>query len=356
MKTKIYRNIFRVLFVFFVLLIVFGGSYTLWNTSNPENTCVNCHEINTAHQSWAQSAHRNISCFKCHGTALENGWHSLSEKSTMIFSHVKYKPRADEIHLSEEQVLETMNRCTQCHQTEYANWLAGGHSATYSAILLNETHNKTEQLNFDCLRCHGMFNEGTIIDLVEPISQKGPWSLKDSNMADKPTIPCLTCHQIHSDGKPASPPDYAVPNNIFYGRNMQNNSIGFYSRHEKIHFDLPNLPSPVILNGIDTVQTPADQVYRLCVQCHAPSVWHQAGSADDRTPTGVHEGISCRACHEPHSNFQRNSCDKCHPGISTNCKLDVKTMNTTYFSPTSENDIHFVACKDCHPNLERLKK
>jgi hypothetical protein len=83
------------------------------------------------------------------------------------------------------------------------------------------------------------------------------------------------------------------------------------------------------------------------VQCHAPSVWHQAGSHDDKTPVGVHEGLSCRACHEPHSNFQRNSCNKCHPAIS-NCNLDVKTMNTSYFSPSSEHDIHSVACIDCH--------
>ena len=172
-------------------------------------------------------------------------------------------------------------------------------------------------------------------------------------MADKPTMPCMTCHQIHSKGEPAKRPDYSNPNNIFYSRNMENNSIGFYIRNEKIHFDLANLPTPVILNGADTVQTPADPVYRLCVQCHAPSVWHQAGSHDDQTPTGVHEGISCRACHEPHSNYQQNSCDKCHAGESKNCKLDVRTMNTTFFSPTSEHDIHFVSCTDCHEDQVR---
>ncbi|HKJ78879.1 MAG TPA: cytochrome c3 family protein, partial [Prolixibacteraceae bacterium] len=112
------------------------------------------------------------------------------------------------------------------------------------------------------------------------------------------------------------------------------------------------LPTPVMLVGADTIQTPNDPVYKMCVQCHAPSVWHQVGSHDDQTPVGVHSGISCRACHEPHSNFQRNSCDKCHPAKSRNCKLDVRTMNTTYFSPSSEHDIHFVSCKDCHPKMK----
>ncbi len=40
----------------------------------------------------------------------------------------------------------------------------------------------------------------------------------------------------------------------------------------------------------------------LCTQCHAPNAAHEAGSQDDRTPAGVHEGLSCIACHANHSN------------------------------------------------------
>ena len=68
---------------------------------------------------------------------------------------------------------------------------------------------------------------------------------------------------------------------------------------------------------------------RLCVQCHSPNALHEAGSSDDRTPTGVHEGLSCTACHDVHSNDARKSCGKCHPAIS-NCKLDVTMMNTLH--------------------------
>jgi hypothetical protein len=338
-----------------VLLIVFvatGGGYTWWNAANPEKTCASCHEISPAHQTWTSSAHRDVSCSKCHGTAFGNGWHSVTEKTRMVFSHVKSAPYAEDIKMTEDQILETMERCKSCHENEYANWLASGHSARYSDIFLDEKHNTTEQLNYDCVRCHGMFYEGTTDDLVEPISIEGPWKMKDKSRENLVTIPCMTCHEIHSPGLPAIRPDYANPNYIFSGRAMQNNSIGLYVRHEKTHFNLDNLPTPIILNGTDTVQTPTDPVYRLCVQCHAPSVWHQAGSSDDRTPTGVHEGLSCRACHEPHSNYQRNSCDKCHTETSQNCKLDVRTMNTTYISPESPNDIHRVACVDCHEDKD----
>ena len=196
-----------------------------------------------------------------------------------------------------------------------------------------------------------MFFKETVNELVTPISRKGPWELVDNNKANQQTIPCMSCHKIHSEGQPSSNPDYSNPDSIFYNRSRINKTVGFYSRHEKMHFPLDQLPLPVMLNGKDTVNTPDDLTYRLCVQCHAPSVWHQAGEADDRTPSGVHEGISCAVCHETHSNFQGNACDKCHPKIS-NCNLDVKAMNTSYFSPGSPNNIHSLACSDCHEYLE----
>jgi hypothetical protein len=353
------KNIFRplILITLFVvpLLMLTGGFYIWWNQASPEKTCTNCHEINHAFNSWSESAHRGISCKECHGTALSNGLHSLQEKSRMVFSHLKYDMHNDNIRLSEAQILETMDRCRNCHQSEYAKWQSGGHSVHYAAIFLNENQNQKEQLNYDCLRCHGMFYEKTIDDLVEPISTEGPWKLKELEKAHQPTIPCMACHNIHSPGLPLPQPDYSEPKNIFYGRNISNKSLGFYSRHEKIHFSPASLPEPVIMIYGDTVRVPSDPVYRLCVQCHAPSVWHEAGTSDDRTPVGVHEGISCRACHEPHSNNQRNSCDKCHPGIS-NCNLDVKTMNTSYMSPSSPNNIHFVSCKSCHDDKPARKK
>lgn len=347
MKNKTIRNVARIFVLLFIALFVFAGSYTWWNAANPEKTCASCHEITPSVGTWQTSAHQEISCFKCHGTALENGWHSLSEKAKMVFSHVGSKHYPDDIRMTEAQMLETMERCKNCHQNEYANWKASGHAATYEHVFLHETHNTTEQINYDCLRCHGMFYEGTVDDLVEPISIEGPWNLKDASKAKQATIPCMACHKMHSLGSPSKNPDFANPDNIFYSRSIQNNSVGFYSRHEKMHFDLKNLPIPVMLNGADTVKAPTDPVYRLCVQCHAPSAWHQASQGDDRTPRGVHEGLSCNACHEPHSNYQRNSCDNCHPAIS-NCGIDVQTMNTTFLSPSSPHDIHSVSCADCH--------
>jgi len=43
----------------------------------------------------------------------------------------------------------------------------------------------------------------------------------------------------------------------------------------------------------------------------------------------------------------RASCAGCHPRLS-NCGLDVEKMDTTFFSPRSKHNVHFVKCVDCH--------
>lgn len=347
-KTKFKRIVTLSVGVLVVFLIISGGGYTYWNNASPDKTCMSCHEINPSIHTWQNSAHSKISCFECHGTALENGIHSLKEKSMMIFKHLSSEDvRNEEIRMSEEQVLATMDRCVKCHQSEFAAWKKGGHSASYADIFLDEKHNKTEQLNEDCMRCHGMFYEGKLSDLVAPIDVKGPWNLKDPKKNNHAAIPCLACHSIHTEGQFASTPDYSNPNKIHYNRLLGNSPVDFYSRHERKHISLNDLPRPTMLLFNDTIKTPEMAAYKLCVQCHAPSVTHQVGTGDDRTPVGVHEGISCNVCHKTHSNEQRNACAKCHSAI-TNCKIDVTTMNTTYLSPDSPNDIHFLSCRNCH--------
>ena len=74
----------------------------------------------------------------------------------------------------------------------------------------------------------------------------------------------------------------------------------------------------------------------------------QARSGDDRTPVGVHEGLSCLACHQKHRQTTRASCSGCHPRLS-NCGLDVEKMDTTFVNGESRHNVHFVKCADCHP-------
>jgi len=327
-------------------ILAFSSFYTYWNTASPDKTCSSCHEIGKSVNTLAQSSHRNLHCKECHGTALSNGLHSMEEKGMMVVNHIKNK-KSENIKLDEEQLLDLLNNCKRCHATQYAKWTSGGHSVDYEHIFLNTKHNTTEAISFDCLRCHGMFFEGTVVDLVEPLNIKGPWKLKSKERAAMHAIPCMVCHQIHQDGSPKTKPQYSDPKSIFYQSKVANSEIGFYDRHEKVHFPVSELPKMKLWEGDRVIKVSDDPLMRNCVQCHAPNAHHQAGTSDDRTPRGVHEGLSCTACHDPHSNNAKNSCISCHPALS-NCKLDVMKMNTTYADAKSQNNIHFVACTDCH--------
>ena len=347
--TRFKKRLAIVLAAHFVLLLALLGYYSYWTALPPDRTCMSCHEIEPSYDMWASSAHRNVNCIECHGTALSGGIHTLREKMRMVFRHYT-REFYDDIALTERQVIGMNQTCRECHQAEYAAWLSGGHSANYARIFLDKDQNSSEQLNHDCLRCHGMFYEGDIYSLVEPVSIEGPWSLRDPLMADQPVIPCLACHSIHEDGIPKEDMPYDGNEDVHYTRMPGYTKAGFFDRNERRFFNAAYLPKPVMWDGERQLNVSDDPRMRLCIQCHAPDVWHQAGTMDDRTPTGVHEGLSCLACHSSHSNSAVNACVSCHPGTS-NCGLDVRTMNTTYAFKDSPNNIHFVSCADCHDGV-----
>lgn len=353
-RKRIFRIILLVIpITFLVILIGFGSFYTYWNTASPDKTCASCHEISNSVHSLSKSAHRELHCKECHGTALSNGIHSMKEKGMMVVNHVK-NTKVETVKMSEKQMLEVMDNCKRCHASEFANWAKGGHSMQYQHVFLNKKHNSTEQINFDCLRCHGMFYEGTVKDVVEPLNVKGPWKMKSKELESRPAIPCMACHQVHQDGLPGKKPDHSDPKTISYQNKNSVSKLSFYDRHEKVHFQVSELPKLSLKNKEQAVNVSDDPNMRNCVQCHAPNARHMAGTSDDRTPRGVHEGFSCNACHEPHSNNARNSCIKCHPAIS-NCKKEVTTMNTSFADPKSPNNIHFVSCTDCHHDGSKTK-
>lgn len=350
------KKISLILFFSFIGLSVFFGSYITWNSANPAKTCASCHEIGPSVNEWQHSAHRDVRCTECHGTALSNGVHSLKEKANMVFTHLGKEKKHEEIRMKEKQVLEISDKCAKCHQSEYAKWKSGGHSANYSDIFMNGKHNLEEAPYWACLRCHGMFYDGNIKTLIQkPLKVDGVWKLKDLDKVSEPTIPCLACHQFHTESSPlGSATRFDIPQEIFYERAQRNSPIAWYIRGDKRHISADKLMKIAMFSNGKPVKVSDDPVQKLCMQCHSPNFTHHAGSEDDRTPTGVHEGLSCMSCHSPHSNDARNSCKSCHPAIS-NCKLDVTTMNTTFIDINSPNNIHSVSCASCHHDGKELK-
>jgi hypothetical protein len=191
-----------------------------------------------------------------------------------------------------------------------------------------------------------MHFEGGIAALVTPVDTRGPWSLVPAGVGALPAVPCVTCHQVHRPGEPLGPRPPRGP----WGRGdeIARPSLAFYDRRSLGSVPVAALPLPAMKDGERGVRLSPDLRQTLCYQCHAPRPEMQVFSGDDRTPVGVHEGLSCFACHAGHGQEARASCAGCHPRLS-NCGLDVATMDTTFRDPKSPHDVHRVACRDCHP-------
>jgi hypothetical protein len=307
--------------------------------------CASCHEIWQPYSDWHRSSHRNVRCSECHGDVfiLDAGFHLNNLRR--VFTHLSGKsPESPKLRTAD--VFKVGARCEKCHQAESAEWQASAHSVTYQRIFLDAKHNQREILTDDCLRCHGMHFEGPMRDLVKPLNTAGPWQLRNAALSDQPAIPCLSCHQIHHEGLPLQKlvNDQQTPNTR---QEISRPSVGLFDRRELHQVPLADLPLPKMLDETRDIKISPDQRQALCYQCHAPLPSSEVRSGDDRTPIGVHEGLSCMSCHAKHGLQTRASCSTCHPRLS-NCGLDVEKMDTTFKDKNSKQNVHFVKCQDCH--------
>jgi hypothetical protein len=199
--------------------------------------------------------------------------------------------------------------CAACHTEEHKRWSTTLHAADPADVLLNEEHNTQELLTDECLTCHTPFQAGRfhIGDFVQPLDQTGPWKLVEANQKEWQAIRCEVCHD----------PTSTAP--------------------KKLAFHDPNTQTYVPVVGSTA----------LCEKCHQP------GTDDSRDLKGsVHEGVQCATCHfvkgsevslDPHE-----ACAECHPNVNPS-HPNVTTLDTTFKSPDSQNNIHFVMCNTCHP-------
>lgn len=328
-----------------LLAVLFLPVASVYYRYSQGRSCAKCHEIWQPYTDWHTSTHRNVLCSECHGDVLtlNAGFHFRNIRQ--LYKHVRGDV-PEQVRLKADDVQQVNARCAKCHRQEYADWAAGPHAATYREIFLDESHNRKEHLADDCLRCHGMHYDGSISDLVTKTDTTGPWNLRDAKLTRKPVIPCVSCHQMHRQGTLLSRPQVksTTPGLV---QEISTSSLALYDRRELDYVALDQLSLPSMRDGDRLVKISPDLRQALCYQCHAPVAGMKVGTGDDRTTIGVHEGLSCFACHQGHGQKTRASCSTCHPRLS-NCGLNVETMDTTFRSTKSTHNIHFVKCTDCH--------
>jgi hypothetical protein len=333
-------------------LLMVPGASLYFETGNGRR-CTSCHEMQPFFDAWNSSSHRNIACGKCHGDALTLDAAFHMNNVHRALDHVRGE-LPEQFGFANRFAMAIDEQCTSCHREEYAKWQAGPHSAGFARIFLDKKHNTENMLMDDCLRCHGMYFEGGIGDLVQPVNRTGPWRLTQPQLANMPSMPCTTCHEVHRHGEPmrktAADGRTSGPT-----QDIARPSLALFDRRTQEYVPVADLSVPVMKEGARVVKVSKDQRQALCYQCHAPIANMQVGSGDDRTGLGVHEGISCLSCHEQHGEKTRASCATCHPKMS-NCGLDVEKMDTTFASAGSKHNVHWVKCADCHPKGIPKKK
>jgi hypothetical protein len=342
------RVIWLALAVPVALLVLAVPAGSVYYAAAGGKACIRCHELEPAYHSWLASTHRSIQCKECHGSIFSTDVAFHLNNVRQLWTHLRGRV-PERLLLQQRDISRGMSeRCGKCHQQEFAAWAAGPHHATYERIFLNADHNTNRLLTDQCLLCHGMYFERSIRELVQPLNRLGPWRLATASVQPhEASIPCLACHEMHRPGTPlALRPKASAADSLAA---MPPSSASFYDRREQGHFRTELLPLPAMFDGKRPVSVAPDARQAICYQCHAPDHTFQRGSGDDRTCVGVHEGLSCLACHGGHGLDARASCAQCHPRLS-NCGLEVKQMDTTFKSAASRHNIHFVKCADCHPD------
>jgi len=317
----------------------------VYESGGPE-ACARCHEMGTPVARWQSSTHRNIPCAGCHGDALTTNPNFHFTNARRVYEHWK-GDLPEKARLRPDDVFAILPRCQKCHQQEFAAWATSPHAIPYKTIFLDAKHNQSRHLMDDCLRCHAAHFDGGVRDLVEPLNNQGPWTLRRPELSDQPVIPCLSCHAMHRSGSLLEQRRLEAKT-LASRQEKFRPSLAFFDRREMAPVPVSLLPLPAVRDGERAVKLSPDPRQALCYQCHAPLSTGQVFSGDDRTPIGVHEGISCLGCHDKHRQTTRASCANCHPRLS-NCGIDVEKMDTTFARSGSKHNIHTVKCADCHP-------
>lgn len=311
----------KALWTALVALALFGlfaglGALAWFECAPPTKTCASCHEIRGARDGWAHGAHTNVSCKACHGGTLSS-FAAVGDNLRRAWRHVtatNHPALRRDLPLGEAQVERMSAACGRCHQQEYAGWARSGHAAPVAKFLLDEHHNRAWKPADQCLRCHGMFLDGDVETILARVPAEGRfarvqtaeelprvWRFRDPAQGRRAAVPCLACHRGHPlrGGDP-------------FAKTRAQGPVAFYSRPEQLYFE----PSQLFLQKIVQDGKPVPQAFdprrRLCQQCHAANAFGEAGSSDDRTPTGAHAGFSCIACHGAHGADPRRSCGTCH--------------------------------------------
>ena len=303
--------------------------------------CSRCHEIGDQYRAWTGSAHRGVKCDTCHDS-------SVMTNVRRVVAHVRDQV-PEQPRLKGNDVFAMVERCRSCHQEEFAAWQAGPHRITYSEVFLDKKHNTGTRLRrrLPALPRHALPGEHRATGWARSIG-RGRGKLVDESVAQRPAIPCLTCHSIHREGSPLHRakegrpcPGSAPGDGASVARPVRSPRAAGPYRWLRCR-----CLSPLRARAsYGSVQIPDRR--------SAINATHRSRPAKSARATTTPQWVSTRgsvawSAISVTSRPRRHPVSTCHPKLS-NCGLDVEKMDTTFLNPDSRHNIHTVKCADCHP-------
>jgi uncharacterized repeat protein (TIGR01451 family) len=346
--------------------------------------CLSCHGTGVAGAPQVPADHAgrtNETCTSCHQPAAPASMTTTSSTAATTAAPASATTSSPAVATAAPTTapiagmsLDTYSskECQGCHPREWAEWSQSGHAMTLSAQLLNSDHDSSEQLDQTCVKCHSA-ELGTVPigNIVQPVDMQGPWHLvgQYASLGDMAAIPCRACHQSHTVTPAGLLPgmDFADESTFYRGVPApQVSNLYVYDAFAQKYVS----PQPIapVMSGDQAIPINDTTANRVCYTCHAteraesnlfepntpPSGDSSQGTGDDRTLTGVHQGLQCVDCHMPagsHTFNPMSSCSQCHsPGTSAASLDYVTTVRTSYNDPSlsmltgnmSPLNIHFL--------------
>jgi hypothetical protein len=245
------------------LPVFFGYDYF---QNNPKS-CLCCHLMNDAYETWYVSAMHDLNCHECHVADM-----------TENIGHVVEVLLIDPEAVVKETEIDN-ERCEHCHANEDPQWIQVANTAGHKVHFYDPSDHA------DCIDCHGLR-----LHTFEPPEETCMECHEGSrrHAEDIMHTHCVECHHFEVIS------DELLPENVICKECHADKDVMSPTFPPETHLNLccrechnPHLMEP----------------YPDCTECHDEGVELHSIDAHDE----------CLLCHKPHSKISmRSNCESCH--------------------------------------------
>ena len=280
-----------------------AGSLCFFQFAPPEQTCLSCHEIQEPYNRWAAVDPSQVSCKRCHGGTLTSGIHGLRRESQAAACPCpRHLPRR---HAAERGAGRGDQQPVRAVPRPRVRPLAERRPRDQLLRRSSSTKSTTGPSKWPTIASAATecSSRGRWATWSSRLDIKGPWRLKDATAgrSARDSLPGLPSGP--RGGPSASPKGtvHARRDENWDSRCDRASGTRFASTRAASERTLPRPTCRCRRSTITAgrLQVSTDPRQRVCVQCHAPDAFGQAGTSDDRTPRGRPRGAQLRRLSRP---------------------------------------------------------